>query len=891
MILTIIILANFLNSYPVSHQGDLRDLEFEPLSIANGLSHNDVVDIYQDNSGFMWFATNNGLNRYDGIHFTIFRKNDSTSSTISHDVQNCIAQDRSGTMWIGTYGGGLNSYETKTGRFTHFGHSNDNPESLNSNFVTVICPDSQGQLWIGTTKGLNIVNPETSKIRDFKQANEAQSLALNHVLNYAHINHISPAPDGTLWIAAENGLYRLNPSESTVTRFFHDEEDKNSLIDNMITAVHVDSGGIVWVGTPKGLDRFDPATGMFTHFSASQNPDGLTGNIISAVYKDSEGLVWIGTSDRGIIVLNPLTNRIYHFIPGDHQETETPGRHIQKIFEDRSGLLWISVWHQGLYKVDRNKRKFAHYAAGPVYSIYEGNDGIVWMGTHDGKLIRLNRSTGQQRSIHCVVNGKASGCIGSIAAEPPDTLWIGMQFNGLGKFSTKTGELKNYLPDPSGQHSNQVTQVIRSKEGIIWLGGRNGNFYSFNPQSETFSALPLPQDEGIPEHPSLILDILEDSKGNIWVGGDRIGLFKYDRKRGHFTHYITHEKNQNCLNDNDVWAILEDKTGTLWLATSGGGLNCLDPVKGTFSHYRMNDGLPSDNVKGILEDDTGTLWLSTARGISRFNPLRGEFRNYGLRSGIQGLEFNSGAFFKNEEGDMFFGGINGINTFQPSCIKDNTHRPPIVFTGFKRSDTPEHIDFAADLTLSYKDHSITFECAALDYVDPSKNQYKYKVSGLHDRYIYLGYQSHVTLNRLKPGRYVLKAAGSNNDGIWSNVPAEITFTITPPFWHTWWFRVLCLLLLAGLVFLVYRFRKKRLTSKLQKDVILQKLFDKHGLSPREQEIIPYILDGKSNKEIEDTLFISLATVKSHVYNIFKKMGIKSRVELISLVNKAVKGGK
>jgi DNA-binding CsgD family transcriptional regulator len=336
----------------------------------------------------------------------------------------------------------------------------------------------------------------------------------------------------------------------------------------------------------------------------------------------------------------------------------------------------------------------------------------------------------------------------------------------------------------------------------------------------------------------------------------------------------------------------------LWIGTGGGGINKFDRQTRIFNHYTTADGLANNFVYRILEDNRGNLWLSTNKGISRFSPSTGMFKNYGLRAGLQGYNFNFGAFYKSQKGEMFFGGVCGINAFYPDRIEDNRHVPPIVITGFElfnRSlDTgdhlplPKHITQTKEIILSHKHNIFSLEFAALDYSNPGKNQYKYMMEGLHDHWIYLGHQCDITFSGLAPGEYVFRVTGSNNDGVWNEQGTSLKIIIKPPFWQTWWFRALVLLLVGLLLFTWHQSRMKRLSLQLKTEKEMNRLFTKYQISNREQEIIHLILKGKSNKEIEDTLFISIPTVKFHIYSIYRKVKVKNRLELIRFILESVK---
>ncbi|HLP46474.1 MAG TPA: triple tyrosine motif-containing protein, partial [Candidatus Kapabacteria bacterium] len=363
-------------------------------------------------------------------------------------------------------------------------------------------------------------------------------------------------------------------------------------------------------------------------------------------------------------------------------------------------------------------------------------------------------------------------------------------------------------------------------------------------------------------------------------------------------HYMFTPNNYNCINNNTIVCIFKDKSGILWIGTGGGGLNKFNIQTGTFTHYTMKNGLPNNVIYGILEDSKGNLWLSTNKGLSCFDPVSEIFKNYDIKAGLQGYEFNGGAFYKTQSGEMFFGGQNGFNSFYPDRIEKNNHIPPVVITDLKLFNKPvdiksgspleKHISYTKEITLSYTDNIFSLEFAALDYNNPPKNQYKYMLEGLHKNWIYLGYQHNISFTGLEPGKYILRVKASNNDGIWNETGTSLKIIITPPFWKTWWFRFLCLIGIFMLLFAWHQKRMQNLSLQLKSEAEMERLFEKHNISTREREIIQLILKGKTNKDIEDDLYISVSTVKNHVYNIYQKFGVNSRLELIHEIQKTVK---
>lgn len=358
---------------------------------------------------------------------------------------------------------------------------------------------------------------------------------------------------------------------------------------------------------------------------------------------------------------------------------------------------------------------------------------------------------------------------------------------------------------------------------------------------------------------------------------------QFDRQRDIFIRYQHHPDDPTSLSYNDVTNIYEDHAGWLWIGTFGGGLNRFDRASGIFTCFGTEHGLPNNIIYGIMEDDDDNLWISTNQGVSKFDPKTGVFKNYDQRDGLQGNEFNDGAHFKSDSGEMFFGGINGFNAFYPQAVTDNPYVPPVVITSFKVFNRdvllPAPIAEMRELRLSYKD-SFAFEFAALSFSNPRKNRYAYKLSGVHKEWIYLGNKHEITFASLDPGQYTLRIKAANNDGVWNEEGISLGITITPPYWRTWWFMSLSVLLVAGLGIRWHRRRLKWKQLLLDNESDMDYFFKKYKITRREQEIVNLILRGKDNREIENKLFISLGTVKNHIHNIFQKVGVNNRGQLI-----------
>ncbi|MCK5058642.1 MAG: histidine kinase, partial [Candidatus Aminicenantes bacterium] len=479
----------------------------------------------------------------------------------------------------------------------------------------------------------------------------------------------------------------------------------------------------------------------------------------------------------------------------------------------------------------------------------------------------------------------------SIMEDHQGMLWVGT-IKGLNRFDRYRETFKHYYKtgNSSGLSHNHVVKVLEDPSRDLWIGTYGGGLNRYYRQKGTFGYYRHNLHNALSLSHNTVTDIFQDRSGNLWIGTEGGGLNCLLHKKESFTRFQYTAGCTNCLSHNTVLSILESYNGIIWIGTRGGGLNCLNPETGMFTHFTMRDGLPSNIIYGILEDHHGNLWLSTNKGISRFNPHTKATRNFTPNDGIQGWEFNSRAFFKSRGGELFFGGLNGFNCFYPDQIKDNFYVPPIVITGIEVFKTPnssnrsahrkKHSSGPHEFTLSYDENIFSISFAALNFSQPEKNQYKFKMEGFTDDWIFLGNKTEATFTNLNPGQYTFHVRGSNNSGIWNNRGSSVVIIIKPPFWKTWWAKTLLLPLVAALTVLLHRWLLKNRDLRLKSEEKLKIIVQKYKLSKRESEIVELVIKGKTNKEIEDELFISLKTVKAHLYNIYQKLSVKNRLGLI-----------
>jgi two-component system sensor histidine kinase ChiS len=841
--------------FPKAGQAQGPPTRFERISTEQGLSQVAVYAILQDSRGLMWFGTEDGLNQYDGYTFTVYKRDPEDPHSLSNNFIRAIYEDSSGALWIGTNGGGLNKFDRATTRFIHYQHDPNHPHSLSDNFVTAIQADSSGALWIGTESGgVNRFDPLTEQFTSYQHVPHNP-----HSLSHNCISSIAQDATGMLWIGTwGGGLNKLNPATGQFTPYQHNPTDPHSLSHNDVTSIYAGRDGVLWVGTlGGGLNKLDPATGRFSSYRYDpNNPSSLNKDEVTAIYQDPAGTLWLGTTGEGLNEFNPQTEQFTHYQNAPDDPHSLSYDDINAIYEDRSGVLWIGTTVAGLNKLDSKARRFTHYRHDPadphslssntVWSMCVDSQGALWVGTSGptGGLDRLVLSDnegldpGQQQFVHYRHDPNDPHSLGSTAVlviyeDSAGTLWVGTWGGGLSQLvDRETGKFVHYRHNPDDPHSlgdDVVWAIHEDSTGALWVGNYDvGGLDKLDRATGRFTHYRHNPTDPHSLSSDTILAIHEDQTHTLWVGTND-GLNRFDRETEKFTRYYYDPADPHSLSANAVTVIFEDQTGVLWLGTDD-GLNKYDRATDSFSHYTEKDGLANDSIAGILEDDAspagevGNLWLSSSLGLSKFNPHTGEVKNYDVRDGLQSNEFNRAAYAKGQNGEMFFGGVNGFNAFHPANIKDNPHLPPVILSDFQifnkpvsiSDDSPlqKSIGETQEITLSYQDYVFSFEFAALDYTIPAKNQYAYKLEGFEQTWNYVdSTRRFVTYVNLPPGAYTFKVKGSNNDGIWNEAGTSLRVTVTPPPWRTWWAYTLYAVFVMLLAIGSLRIRTRNLERK------------------------------------------------------------------------------
>lgn len=794
-------------------------LRFKHLSVEDGLSHSKVYSIFQDSAGFLWFGTEDGLNRYDGYNLTVYKQDPRNPGSLSHNRILAIHEDSFGDVWIGTLGG-LNKYERKTDSFTHYTVDPNDPFSISHNAIWTIYEDQHRTLWIGTLGGgLNQFLRESEQFLHYRhESGNASSLSDDAVLS------IYADQTGRLWIGTANGLNRFDYQNRQFRHYLANPADPTSLSHNYISSLCEDLSGKLWIGTANGLNVFDPQTEQIRrYYTNPAQADSLSANAVSSLVQDRNGELWIGTLGGGINRFYPETDQFIRYQSLPHDSVSLSQNDVWTIYEDRSGVLWFGTLGGGVNVLNRKGEQFTYYQYDPnnsfslsnndVRAIYEDQAGQLWVGTLEG-LNRLDPQTGDVTRYQANPQQPGSlsyNAVWSVYEDHEQNLWIGT-LGGLNRFDRATETFTSYLPDSQNPFSisyHKIGPMYEDSSGALWIGTLGGGLNAFDRETEQFFHYQADPDDHRSLSHNVVSALYEDASGTLWVGTNG-GLNRFDRDTRQFTRFLANPDDPYSLISNAILTLHEDRRGTLWIGTSN-GLAAFRSDTGKFRHYRHKDGLPGEVIYGILEDANGNLWLSTNKGLSKFHPDTETFKNFDIRDGLRSNEFHIGASYRSPQtGMMYFGSVSGLLAFDSNRIKENQVLPPIVITDFQlfnRSVKPEAdaplqqpITETQTLELSYKDSVFSFEFAALDYTIPEKNQYAYMMEGFDRDWIYTTAQRRfATYTRLGGGRYVFRVKGANSDGLWNETGASLEILVTPPPWKTWWAYSLYVLTLAGAI--------------------------------------------------------------------------------------------
>ncbi len=815
-------------------------MRFERLSIEEGLSQSTVNCILQDRTGFLWLGTQGGLNRYDGYRFEVYRHDGDDPATLAHDWVLELVEDSSGDLWVGTEGGGLSRWHRETDTFSTYRHDPTDPRSLSGDRIVGLAGDRAGTLWVATlASGLNRFDPADGTFERFRHHPDDPGSLAHDQTGTVYVD-----PRGDVWVGTWGGLDLYQPESRTFAHFRHDPADSGSLSDDRVRAILEDSAGRLWVGTHHGLNRIDRRSGRVERFLHDPpRPGSLSHDWVRTLYQGRDGRLWVGT-DGGLNLWREDDRNFirYHRDPADPQSLG--GNQVLALHQDRSGVLWVSTIGTGVNKWNPATWTFTHYrsatagdGASPdaVFALSEDRAGGVWIGTFGGGLKRLDRSSGHRlRYTHdpADAGSLADDRVTALLHDRAGVLWVGTVDGGLHRLNphsdqvagdekktgaSEAGRFERFRHDPRRPDSlsrDAVTALHQDRRGRLWVGTWRAGLNLYRGDGTFLRLRHDPEDSQSLGHDQ-VFALGEDAIGRLWVATDGGGLNRLDPRTLAFFRLRHDPGDPGSLASDELLSVHVDDADRVWAGTKANGLDRLmsfDDRSGeaVFRNYSAADGLPDETIWSLVSDAAGSLWIATSNGLSRLDPETEAVRNYDTSHGLQSNEFNQGAAFRSASGELFFGGFNGWNAFFPDRVRGNIEPPPVVLSGFTRFNQPVDLGrplFDLDhLELSYRDHFLAFEFAALDFTAPEKNRYRYQLAGLDDAWVELGHERRVTFTDLDPGRYTLRVRGSNNDGVWNEEGARVRIVVRPPPWKTWWATSLYALILGAAVFGLLRYR-------------------------------------------------------------------------------------
>ncbi len=826
----LLLVVCLLNLFGVSLKGQESTavpnaLIFKHITPKEGLSQTSVITILQDYKGYLWFGTRDGLNKYDGSKFITFR------------------------------------------------HNSEDPLSLSHSWITCIFEDTDNNLWIGTKNGLNKYNPEKENFTPYKHKANAQSVSDNEICDVIQID------DHTLCVSTDKGLTNINIVDGSFSHLFAQKNKSNTLSNNKTRALLKDSNDWLWICTQTTIDAYNLKTNHWKHYSYPKKESQK--QIISntpRLYEDAQNNIWIG-HEKGLAIYDKKSDAFIEYKHNGKPVTKSP---VRSFSEDDNENLWIGTY-TGLHIIDKEHKlikKYIHDENNPtslsqnsIYKILKDSKGDMWIGTWAGAVNYFDHSFQSFKQIasgatNTMLNYKV---VSAIIEDDNGDMWIGTEGGGVNYYNKTSGRFTYYTHNekaPRSLSSNNVKSMIKDHEGNLWIGTHDGglNFLDRSKKPYIFKKFEQKQADGFQIKDFRILSLLEDVNHNIWIGTLTGGVVFYDRSSELFTRLeynykstenISQSLNPNILflgsskgleqidinskqidkikvleTDSDVTqtfnCIYEAPNNILWIGTEGLGLFEYNFNTKKTKKYGISQGLTNEVIYGILPGNEDDLWISTNNGIFRFNTVTKKIKNFDELDGLQGNEFNYGAYHKTKNGVLIYGGTNGITYFNPNDITENTFIPNVDIYALKINNIPYKniTDTTSQINLTYTQNDFNFNFTSLSFSKSEKNQFAYKLEGFDTEWNYIGNKKEANYTNIDEGNYVFRVKAANNDGLWNEKGASIRINIEPAPWKTWWAYLLYVLLL---ITILYFTRKLILTRISEKNELKQEKLDKERI--------------------------------------------------------------
>ncbi|WP_342085499.1 hybrid sensor histidine kinase/response regulator transcription factor [Dyadobacter sp. OTU695] len=800
---------------------------FTAVTSMDGLSSNTVTAILKDRHGLLWFATDDGLNKFDGTGFTVYRHEKKDSSSLKSNDVSAIFEDRAGRIWVGTIIGGLHLYDRRKDSFVRV----KTFHSINS-----ICEDSQGKIWSGTTQGLMIIDPLTLAIKTFTSIPGTPAQVAGK-----HVHRVFRDRHQQMWVGTSDGLFRFQDKQNRFVPIDYRGSESYPEGSEFVTAITEDSSGSMWIGTQHGLFVLSAAGKQIRHFRYQPgNSHSISNNMIFAIAAQSRDEVWVGT-DGGLNIIDTRSGRITRHAPDPRMPFSITNKSIRSLLNDPAGIIWMGTYKGGVNKYDRNLTLFGLKRCDPydpyglsapfVTSFAEYPDGRIFVGTDDGGVNLYDRKTNLIRryAIHPKNKAASSGlAVLSLRLAAPDALWIGTFQDGLFRLNPVTGRYEQFTqgPEAGSLGNNNIFALTLDKNGKLWIGTNGGGVNVFHPETGRFERLFHPNvsllNRAIPLN-AYIRDIVEDRHGKMWIASHGTGIAVFDPEK---RVSVLLDRETAALPSNNVLSLLEDSRGSIWAGTSGEGLALFDPKTRKFTTFGVNEGLSSGMINKVLEDAQGRIWVSTNEGISFFDLHKKKFTNYTTHNGLQNNTFAMGAGLRTSDNVLFFGGIAGFNYIDTRSLKRNQGQTPVMLRDLKignRAITSADagmidadISVAQSIRLDYK-QNFSIGYGALNYTNPEQTTYRYRLVGLQNEWQQAGQATTASYTNLSPGDYRFEVQASSDGSDWTSPPAAVAVTVKPPFYLTIYAYIFYVLAPIAAVYLMRRRGIRRLHRKFREE--------------------------------------------------------------------------
>lgn len=799
---------------------------FSKVDIDNGLSHNQVYTIYRDTSGFVWFGTGSGLNRFDGHDCKVFVNVAGDSTSLKENYVAEIFPLPDGKLWIGSKTEGC-IYDPLTEKFDHNYQAYLKKLCLPPGRIVNSIIDNQGNYWFLFEKeGLYKFTPSSKTAARFSTSSKDFP-----------ITAFSKDEQGHLWLIRFDGyIQQINPSTLAIVKEFSNL--RSQFPNNRYNwRLFIDKKNCLWMhtsGDPKGVYHLDPATASLTHLSTKSTISRLNDNMITGVIQDKSGAIWVGTDHGGINILEGDNySKVTYLVNNESDKNSLGYNSIERLYQDENGLIWVGKGKKGVSYFNQNIVHFALYRNevankkslpyNDINNFAEDHQGNIWIGTNGGGLIyfdRKNNSFKRYLNEPSNSNSLSNNIVVSLCVDHEGKVWIGTYHGGLDVFDGKTFTHYRHNPaDPYSIGDNRIWHILEDTDQVMWIGTLRAGLHRYDRKTKKFTRYYFENDIPKPLHSNYIPVIREDRTGNLWVATSE-GVEVFNKERTRITYY-KHSENPNSLSHQDVQDIVIDKRNLVWIGTRN-GLNVWSESTRKFKRYSVHQGLPDNNILNIAEDKKGNLWITTAKGMCQLivdttKDVDFEVRNFTESNNIQGKVFSEGASLVSSDGLIFFGGSTGFNIIDPEKIPISKSVPSLVFTNIdiinndvnaREADHKSLImrkasPFASEIVLSYNENIFSIEFSALDF--SGNNQYAYKLEGFTNNWMFTNSSNRkVTYTNLDPGVYIFKVKATNSDGVWSQ-EKTLRIQIEPPFWKTPLAFFVYLFIVAGILYLARRY--------------------------------------------------------------------------------------